>query len=520
MAEEFELITSTVRGVVHLFVGKIFSRAIGAIGGLLLIRLLGPTDYGLLYVAVVAPGFFALFSDLGVNAAMTKHLAEYKATRKVNVKSMLYTGLIFQVTLGLGLTILCFVFADAFAVLIGKPYVSSLTQVASLSILAWSLYRLSEAVLLGLDATRAYASLMLFMEFLQAWLPILLVVLGMGVFGAISGQVVATLIAGLGGILVGLSLARACGSSGEILGFRENLKKIIRYGGPLSAATFIMEAAGRFYSFMIATYVVAYEIGNYNAAQGVVALIAYLTFPVLTVLFPAFSKINQKKNPAMLEKLFNYSVKYSSLFVLPAVVLIIALAHPLTVFLFGVEFEDAYVFLMLLAVNELRFALGGTHIRRLLMGQGETGFIAKLETLSALIGVGLGLILIPAYGVLGYILIIYSARWPSYFLSLRKIRKSYGVTPPFHSILRLYVSLAMMAVFIVPVALAPLNEVLKLVIGGTITLVAFAASTVLTRAIKEEDIDFLMNILKTQPFIGRIAEKALEILKRISKWRA
>lgn len=519
MGKELELARTATSGAVHLIIGKILSRVVGVLGGLVLVRLLGPVEYGLLNVAVVAPGVFGLFSDFGVSAAMTKYLAEFKSSGKANIRSLWFSGLALRVSLSVGLTILCYVSADTFSMLIGKPYAASLIRAASLLILAWALYGLSEAIFLGLDATRAYAGLMLLHEFLKAVLPIVLVISGMGVFGALFGMTMAVLIAGFCGVLVSALIALRIGrSSSETLGYTSNFKRILRYGGPLAVSSMIKNAIGQYYGLMIATYIGDYEIGNYNAAQKLVSPISYLALPIVSVMFPAFAKINPKREHVVLKKIFKYSVKYSSLLVLPTVVLMIVLARPLTVVLFGVEFENAWIYFALLASKSLSYGFGGAHLKRLLMAQGETTFIAKLEALSAAIGVGLGLVLIPSYGVLGLILILLAVSWPSYVLAVKKVYKSYGVVPPFRDVWKLYVSLAIMALAVIPLAVTPIDDVLKVVIGGVVGLIAFFVAIPITRAIKEGEIKALTNLMKPQPIIGKIAGKILRVMQRISNF--
>jgi O-antigen/teichoic acid export membrane protein len=360
---------------------------------------------------------------------------------------------------------------------------------------------------------------MLLQESLGAVLPISLVMYGLGVFGALLGMAVATLTAGLVGVLVSvLFMLKMRGSSNEALGFWVNLKKILRYGVPLAVSSLVVTAVGQIYSFMLAAYVFEYEIGNYNAADKLISPISYLAFPIVTVLFPAFAKINPKKDAAVLKKFFKYSVKYSSFLIMPAILLMVLLARPLTVVLFGVEFENAWIYFALLAVFKLDYGLGNDHITRLLMAQGETTFIAKIEAFSALIGVGLALILIPSYGVLGLILIRSITSWPYYVIVARKAYKSYGVIPPFRDIGKLYVSLAITALAVLPVTVAPINDALKVAIGSAVGLIILVVALPITGAIKERDTNTLTELIRPQPFIGKIADKILRIMGRIANF--
>jgi O-antigen/teichoic acid export membrane protein len=520
LSKEFELGKTFARGTFYLLVGKIASRAVGIIGGLLLIRLLGPVDYGLLNVAAVAPGIFALLNDFGIGAALTKYLAEFRSTGKTDIKHMLRSGLTFKFILGSGLTLLCYFTSDIFAISIGKPHVAPLIKAASLLVLAWTLYGVSEAILIGLDAAGAYAYLMFIYEFLGAILPIILVIYGMGVFGALLGMAIATLIAGLVGIFVSfvITFKTTKEHSDEVSVSKIPLRRMLNYGVPLATSTFIRVAMKQYYGFMIATYAVEYDIGNYNAAKKLVSAIQYLTFPITTLLFPLFAKINPTKESMVLKKVFKYSVKYSSLLVLPAIVLLIVLANPLTTVVFGDEWKNAWIYLIFLAVVQLKYGSGGLHMGRLLMAQGETTFIAKLEALSAIIGIGLSFVMVPTFGIYGVILISLIVPWPSYLLMFQKVLKKFGAKPPFSDVGRIYLSAVITGLMLLLVSFMPFNELFKLIFGGLIGGIAFLVATPLTKAIKVDDVEALKEIAKSQPVINFIINKLfLKILKPLVK---
>lgn len=520
MSKEIKIARTAARGTFHLFVGKIVSRAIGVLGGLILIRLLTRGEYGLLSVAVVAPGILALFSDFGINAAVTKYLAEFKYKGEVdNVKRFIYSGFVFRTALSVGLMFLCYIVADTFAIgAIGKSYAAPLIRTASLFIPAWMLYSFSGSVLVGLDATRGYAALMILNEIFGALLPIMFVVYGMGLSGALLGMAVAYMIAGVVGVLGYVFMVAKMGKGPNLsLGHKVALRKMFAFGIPLAAAGFIGTGLENFYQFMIAAFSEPGDIGNYSIANSAVSLLLYLTFPVSTILFPMFSKINPEKEPRVLRKIYDYSVKYSSFLILPAIALLIVLARPLTLLLFTAEYENSWIYLTFLAIGWLGYGLGRSHLWKLLRAQGDTKLVAKLDTLTAAIAVCLSLVLIPLYGILGLILIFIVVGWPSYIIAVKKAHEKYGISPPFASVGRLYISLAIMVLVLVPLTMTPINEAFKIVIGTLAGVTIYIIASTMTKAMKEGDINALKDIMKPQPLVSAIFNKILKIMERIAK---
>ena len=85
----------------------------------------------------------------------------------------------------------------------------------------------------------------------------------------------------------------------------------------------------QFYFFLLAIYVANNAlIGNYNLAQNFLVLITFVTSPINTMLFPAFSKFDGDTEQTTLENVYQSSVKYSTLLVMPVIAAMMALAGP------------------------------------------------------------------------------------------------------------------------------------------------------------------------------------------------
>jgi O-antigen/teichoic acid export membrane protein len=67
----------------------------------------------------------------------------------------------------------------------------------------------------------------------------------------------------------------------------------------------------QFYSTIMAIFVTENSlIGNYSVATNFVVLITFFATPVTTMLSPAFSKIDYKKDVATLQSVFQYCLSF------------------------------------------------------------------------------------------------------------------------------------------------------------------------------------------------------------------
>jgi len=113
---------SSARGGFKLFIGVSSSSIITAVSLILVLRLLGdPSDYGIIITALIFPAMLSLFKDWGMNSAMIKFLAQYKSENKTsNIKNVMVSGAIFELVMGVLLTLLSFLLADFLAINVFK----------------------------------------------------------------------------------------------------------------------------------------------------------------------------------------------------------------------------------------------------------------------------------------------------------------------------------------------------------------------------------------------------------------
>lgn len=526
MKNKIEIALTAVTGASHIFLGKIIARIIGIIGGIILIRLFAdPAMYGLLNISIVLPGILLIFGDLGMEDAVIKYVSECIAMgKKRNIKVFFYTGLLLKMVPNAILTLVGFFTAEFFANLLGKADVAWLIPVASLLVLAWSMNSIARASLLAVGATKSYGLVLVLDEFLLAVMPIVLVLYGMEVMGALIGMVAASLITSTTAIVI--SIFRIHTISGQNKDFREAdavsitikdaFRKMLMFGAPLVVVHFIYTGLGQYYNFMIAKYCLPEDVGNYSIAQKSVTPIDYIAWPISLVIFPMFSKIPDRENET-LDKFFKYSVKYSSLIVLPITVLIMIFAGPLVLILFGKEYEVSWIYISLLSIGWLFYGFSNIHMRKLLLSRGETKFMANIGAITAITGIAISLVLVPLYGVLGLIATTLVADWPAYIVMFRRVSKKYDIRPPIKTVSKLYLSLIILGIVsFVSITLIQ-NDIASLTLGTLAGLVTYLMCATLIGAIKKNDINNLKEISKELPIIGRVTNITLSLLERFAR---
>ena len=518
MSKATEMARVSAKGGFHLLWGLVLSTVISAVGTIVIARLLGPDNMGLYAIALAAPNLISTFRDWGVNTAMIKYSAEYNSENNIaKIRSVFVSGLAFEIIVGLALSLLSLVLSQFLANFYGRPAIVQLIQIASFFILTGALVNTATSAFTGMEKMHLNSIMLIVQSIIKTIVIIGLVALGLGTLGAVIGFSVGVLFAGVIGVLLMFTMYRSLPKpTNGVLELTKTIKTMLKYGLPLSIGAILSGFLTQFYGFIMAFFVTDNAlIGNYSVAVNFVVLITFFATPVTTMLFPAFSKLDAQKDRETLKNVFQYSVKYAALIVLPVTIMVMALAQPAI----GTIFEDKYVqaplYLGLLSVIYLFTALGSLSSGNLINGQGYTKYNLKLTLLTVAIGFPLSFVLISQFGIIGLIVTTTVVSLPSLFLSLRFIKKNFGVSMDWVYSAKITLSSATAGILTyVAVTELPFSNPVRLIIGVVIFVIAFLLLAVVTRTLNKVD---LANINAIANALGPLRKLLILLLRLIEK---
>jgi O-antigen/teichoic acid export membrane protein len=520
MSKASDMAKVSVKGGFHLLWGLVASTVISAVGTIIIAWLLGESNYGLYAIALTAPNLIATFRDMGINSAMIKYTAQYNAENQADkVKGIFVSGLVFETALGLALSMISFLLSGFLAEnVFQRPAIVTLIQIASFIILTGALSTAATAAFTGMEKMHLNSIMLVCQSVIKTILVILLVVLGLGTFGALIGYTIAFLIAGIIGVLLLWTIYKTLPTPpGGRLKIKENIKTMFKYGLPLSISAILGGFLTQYYSILMAIYVKNDAlIGNYSVAMNFVVLITFFATPVTTMLFPAFSKLNPQKDHETLKNVFQFSVKYAALLVVPVTAMIIALSQPAISTIFGGRYSEAPLFLALLAIAYLYSAFGNLSTGNLINSQGQTKFNLYLTILTAAIGFPMGFVLISQFGIIGLIITTLVTSIPSLIVSLYWLKKRYRVTVDWIASAKILLSslvAAGLTYFII--TQLSFSSWIRLAIGVAIFLLIFFASTLLTKTVSKADIANMRGMLSALGPLQKLFSRILDFIEKI-----
>jgi len=409
---------SSTAGSFFLLIGIVASTVILALGTLVLIGLLSDAELGLYGIVLIPATTIAFFRDLGVNSAMTQRIANLRATNKDSeIHDVIVSGLVFEVISGGLLSLACFAIAQPLAIILNRPEASPLIALMSISIFASAIIAASSSIFIGFEKMKLNSFAQILQALTRTLLGPLLVFLGFSVLGAILGAVVSVTVGGLAGILlVYFILFRPLRKSKvDKCKIKKTLIPMLKYGIPLTLANIVVGVLPQIFAFFMALYASNSIMGNYYAATYFSVLVTFISFPISTALFPAFSKIDPENEPELVKTVFASSVKYTAIFLVPTTMLLITLATPLvntlfpqdgifqSLFVIGAEpkFPYAPLYLALSSIVNLFVLFGNVSLATFQTGIGKTKQIMKQSLLSLVISLPFSYAIITYFGTIG-----------------------------------------------------------------------------------------------------------------------
>jgi O-antigen/teichoic acid export membrane protein len=518
MSKATEMARVSAKGGFHLLWGLVLSTVISAVGTIFIARLLGPENMGLYAIALAAPNLFSTFRDWGVTTAMIKYSAEYNNENNVaKIRSVFISGLVFEILVGLALSVLSLVLSQFLAGFYGRPAIVQLIQIASLFVLTGALVNTASAAFTGMEKMHLNSIMLIVQSLVKTVLIIAFVILGLGTLGAVMGFSIGVIFAGTIGVLLMYVMYRSLPkSTSSKLELMKTIKIMLKYGLPVSIGAILSGFLTQFYSFIMAIFVTNNaSIGNYSVALNFVVLITFFATPVTTMLFPAFSKLDAQKDKETLKNVFQYSVKYAALIVMPVTVMVMALSQPAIGTIFENRYVQAPLYLALLSVIYLFSALGSLSTGSLINGQGYTKYNLKLTLLNVAIGFPLSFVLISQFGIIGLIVTTIIVSLPSFFLSLRFIKRKFGVSIDWVSSAKITFSSVVAGVLTyMAVSQLPFSSPVQLVIGVVVFVVAFLLLAIVTRTVSKAD---LGNVREIGNAMGPLRKPLTIVLNLIEK---
>ncbi len=517
-----EIAGQSFRGGFTLFLGDSISTILLAVGSILVARFLSPEGYGLYSLVIVAPSILSSLIALGMDSAVINFIAKYNSKGKFKQStSFIKVALTTRLILSFIMWLICFLSSDIVAkYFLNRPEAGFYIKLSSFLIISQGIFNILYNICVGLDKYEIGAAVKIFMSIVKSSLAPILIIIGLGVAGAVSGHVLSFASASiLATSLIFLGPYKRLKSAQASVGEFENsftgiLETMISYGLPLYVSSLLLLLADQYRLIVLAYNVSNFEIGNFQAAGNFLTLLAVISTPIATALFPAFSKLSRESGEV--EKAFQYSVKYTGMLIVPAAFLTMIMSRNFIEIVYGHRYSLAPTFLSLYSILYICSAFGSIVLDNFFNGLGETRINLKATIVYIISFIPLSMFLTYSYGVVGLIISVLTSSILKILYSLYIVERRLKISIDYRGSLGILAASAAAAILTLPLAL---NESMpayaNLLLGGILYLAVYITILPIVKVFQQTDIEVMRSIFQEYVILKQLANLIIEYESRL-----
>lgn len=372
----------TVKGVSWNAFGKFTNIGVSFIIGLVLARLLTPTDYGILGVYSIFFAIAGTFIDSGFSSALIRK----KDLTDVDCSTVFY----FNIALGIFFYIVFFLTSPLIADFFGIPILKDIIKVTAINIVIGSFTAVQGTLYNKRVDFKTTSLVSVFCNITSGVVGIYMAYTGHGVWSLVYQGLVASILRSI--LLWYFSKWR------PLLAFsKKSFKEMFSYGSKILAASLLTTLYFQGEKFAIGKFYSPRDLGLYTKGTHEVSLVSSnITGTLQSVTFPILAKIQDDDERLM--DVYKKYIKFTSMVIFFLMFLLVVLAKPLILFLYTAKWAGAIIFLQIVC-----FAFMFDHITKINLNlyyvKGRSDIVLRLEVIKRIISFSILIASIP-FGVL------------------------------------------------------------------------------------------------------------------------
>lgn len=452
-----EIKDKAISGVKWTTIEQVATLALQFIIGIIVARLVDPSDYGLIAML----GIFIAFGNIFVNSGFSIALIRKKDVKQEDYSTAFY----FNVAIGIG--VYCVLYFTA-------PLISSFYEISLLEDIT-RYYTLT--ILINSFSIVQIAKLTHELKFRLQFFINFIALVASGIIGismAYNGYGVWALVwQGLSASTIKTFLFVLMSRWKPMMGFSiESFKYLLSFGSKMMATNIIDTIYDNIYTLVIGKYYSANSAGYYNRSLQISQLPQSVVSQVVNkVALPVLAPYqdDDKKLLNIYEKMFRATVFVTY----PLMVLLAVLAHPIILLLLGEKWLPSVPYMQILSFSVIFVVLTLINLN-LFFVKGQSGLLLKIDILKKSIGFGVVALMTPLglkWICIGTIIYAMSA----FVINCMQTKKmlNYGLLPQLKAALPSFLYSMLMGSIVFFVVKLFSNPILEIFIGGSLGLVIY-----------------------------------------------
>ena len=358
----------TISGVKWGFLSKYSNSIITFVTGIILSRLLSPGDYGVFEMITI---FFAI-SDLLIDSGFSEALIRKKDLTQEDASTVFY----FNIGVALFCYLVLFLTSPLIASFFNQPQLSSIVKVSGLSLIFGAFGAVQRAITRKRRDFKTGALIGFFSNVVTTPIIIILAYSGWGIWTLVFQQLIkAFLTSSLYWIFVRWV---------PLFVFsKRSFKEFFSFGGKMLTANLFSSAYAYITPILIGRYYSPTDLGFYSKGKEVASMPSSSFFSIITgVTFPILANI--KDDNKILFKAYSKFIRVCSILIFFAMLLLIAIAKPVVLFIYSEKWTNSIIFLQLFSFATMFVHIGKVN-QSLMLVKGRSDLLLRMELIKKII---------------------------------------------------------------------------------------------------------------------------------------
>ena len=363
--------SKTIRGVGWSFIDNIASSGITFLVGLVLARLLTPSEYGIMAMIAI----FVAVSNSIIDSGFSNALIRKVRIERVDYNTVFYFNLVVSIVLYLAL----FFASPVISYFFKEPILTEVVRVIGCVLIINALGIIPRTIFVRDVNFKLQTKVSLISSISSGGVGISMAVLGMGVWSLVGQQLSRQL-------LNTLFLWIYCHWRPIWEFSMQSFKDLFGFGSKLLLSGLLDTIYKNIYYIIIGRFYTSAQLGQYTRAEQFNTIFSSnLTSVIQRVSYPVLSSIQE--DPDRLREAYRRVIKTTMLITFACMLGLAALAKPLIVILIGEKWLPAVYFLQIISFSGMLYPLHAINLN-ILQVKGHSGLFLKLEIIKKTIAIG------------------------------------------------------------------------------------------------------------------------------------
>lgn len=368
----------TLRGIWWSTIERFAVQTVSFILGLIIARLLSPSDYGVIAMLAVFIAISQTFVDSGFSTALVRKIDRSESDNS--------TVFYFNIVVGLAVYVVMFFAAPFIAEFYQTPLLTQVTRVVSVTLIFSSFCVVQQALLTAKMDFKSQAKISLLSAIISGGVGIALAYYGYGVWALVVQTVVASLLRMILLWVFSRWRPRAPFS-------KSSFRELFSFGSKLLASGLLDTLYNNAYTIVIGKLFSAANLGLYSRANQFAQFpSSNITGIIQRVTFPVLSSIQNEDERLRIN--YRKLIRMSGFIIFPLMIGLAAVANPLIEILLTEKWIGAVIYLQIICFAMMWFPIHAINLN-LLQVKGRSDLFLRVEIIKKIIGVSILCITIP-----------------------------------------------------------------------------------------------------------------------------